>query len=117
MIKETIKYKDFNGNDQEETCYFHMTKTEGTLLELSVPGGWSKKMEKHIADNDISSLGVMWHDLILDSYGEKTEDGKRFIKSAEIRENFKRSAAFDAIFIELLTDEAKAKAFSEGLLR
>ena len=117
MIKQLVKYKDFNGNEQEETLYFHMSEAEVTMLELSVPGGLSKKLEEVVKAKDLNATALILRDIILDAYGIKSEDGKRFVKNETIKEDFKNSAAFSAMFMSLATNEEKAQVFMESLAK
>ena len=117
MIKQLVKYTDFNGNEQEETLYFHMSKAEITMLELSVPGGLSKKLEEVSKANDLGEISKIMYDMVLSAYGQKSEDGKRFVKNAQIKEDFKNSAAFSELFMTLAQNEEKAKAFMESLMQ
>lgn len=115
MIKEVIKYTDFDGNAQEEVAYFHLSKTEATMMELSVPGGLSNRLKEVIEANDLGSIAGVMYDMILSAYGQRSADGKRFVKSPEMKEDFKNSIAFDTFFMELAQDENKAKVFIESL--
>ena len=103
MIKKTITYTDYDGNERTEDKYFHMTKRELIKWETeSGSGGMEKLIEKIIAEEDRKKLVEMFDDLILRSYGEKSMDGRSFIKSDEIRNEFANSAAYDELFYELL---------------
>jgi hypothetical protein len=54
--------------------------------------------------------------IVLLSYGEKTPDGKRFVKNDEIREAFSQTAAYDTLFMELATDDKAAADFIKGIM-
>lgn len=115
MIKKTVKYKDFNGQDQEEVLYFNMTKVELTKMELAMPGRMSEYIKGVVESGDNAKLVDLFYNLILDAYGEKSEDGKRFIKNARIREEFESSAAFEQLFMDISSNPDEAELFVKGI--
>lgn len=117
MIKEVIKYVDFNGNENTEEMFFHLSKSEQTKLELAHKGGLSNYIKEVIETGNNTELLVLFEKILIDSYGVKSEDGKRFIKSPSLREEFAQSAAFDALFMEIATTEGKAEAFMQGVVK
>ena len=58
----------------------------------------------------------MFKEIILASYGVRSEDGKRFMKSEKAKEEFESSEAFVELFMELATDEKAAADFVNGLI-
>ena len=117
MIKKTITYTDYDGNERTEDKYFHMTNRELIKWETeSGSGGMDKLIEKIIAEEDRKKIVDMFDDLILRSYGEKSMDGRSFIKNDEIREAFANSAAYDELFYELLSSTDNATEFVNGLI-
>ena len=116
MFKKTIKYTDFNDVEREEDFYFNLTKSELTEMQLSVDGGLQAWLEKIVKTDNRPELIKAFKNIILKSYGEKSDDGKRFIKSKELSEAFEQTAAYDELFIELLSDEAKAGEFINALV-
>ena len=54
--------------------------------------------------------------LLLSSVGIKSPDGKRFVKSDEIAQDFVSSPAFDTLFMEIATDADKALQFVKGIM-
>jgi len=115
MLKKTIKYTDYDGNEREETFYFNLSKAEVAELELSVEGGLVKQIEKIVEEQDGRRIIEMFKDIILKSYGEKSPDGKRFVKSKELREAFSQTEAYSELFMELATDANAAAAFVNGI--
>ena len=81
MLKKTMTYKDFDDVERTEDFYFNLTKAELTELELSQDGGLVKVIEKIIAEQDSKKIVEMFKDLILKAVGEKSLDGKKFIKN------------------------------------
>lgn len=116
MLKKIITYVDFDGNKREESCYFNLTKSELTEMELSATGGLRKMIEKIIETRDGSRIMAIFKELILKSYGEKSPDGRRFIKSKELSEAFSQTGAYDELFMELVTDANKASDFIKAVI-
>lgn len=116
MLKRNINYVDFNGNEQTEVFYFNLTKAELVELEVSFQGGLDKTLQAIQSAEDTKTLIALFKRIVLDSYGEKSEDGKRFIKNDAMRDEFISTAAYSALFMELATDEAKALEFIQGIL-
>lgn len=116
MIKITKEYTDFNGNKRNETYMFNFTEAEIAEMEMSVNGGYKELIQKIIDTQDSPGLMKIFKDLVLDSYGEKSADGKYFHKSAEMREAFSHTQAYSDIFMELARDTDKAIAFVNGIM-
>ena len=62
-------------------------------MEMGTTGGLTTQLRKIIASNDQTELVKYFKKLILDSYGEKSQDGKRFVKSEEISKAFSQTEA------------------------
>lgn len=116
MLKKTIKYTDYNGVERVEDFYFNLSKAEITEMELSVDGGMSNMLESIVNSNNNKEIVGMFKEIILKAYGEKSEDGKRFIKNKEITEGFAQTEAFSELFVELALNEDKAAEFVKGIL-
>lgn len=116
MLKKTISYEDFNGDEVAEDFYFNLTKAEIAEMELEVRGGLSATLEKITKAKETPVLIKIFKDLILRSYGVKSDDGKRFIKTKAMREEFEQHAAFSALFMELATDANAAAEFVNGIV-
>lgn len=116
MLKKTMKYTDFDGNERTEDFYFNLTKAEVTEMEMSTEGGLTKSLNKIVAEQDSKKIIESFKDLILRSYGEKSPDGKRFIKSQELRDSFSQTEAYSDLFMELATNAEMASAFVNGII-
>lgn len=116
MIKLVEKYTDLNGNEREDVLFFHLNKPE--LIELNYTDkGTLEDLVKSIIDTDNKAAMIsLFKKILLLSYGKKSEDGLRFIKSKELTEEFAQSEAFSNLFMELLNDEKKAIAFCNGVI-
>ena len=116
MIKKTITYTDYDGNERTEDFYFNLSKAEVTEMELSVDGGLVKTLHRIVAEQDSKRIVEMFKDLILKSYGQKSPDGKRFVKSKELIEAFSQTEAYSQLFMELATDAQASAAFVNGIV-
>ena len=116
MLKETIKYTDFNGVEREEDFYFNLTKAEITEMEMSVDGGLVVRINKIVQAKDAKEIVKIFKTIVLDAYGEKSADGRRFIKTPELREAFSQTMAYSNLFMELATNDVKAAAFIKGIM-
>jgi hypothetical protein len=116
MFKQEISYEDFNGNQATDTLYFNLTKSELIELEAGKDGSWSEHLNRIVASTDKNGLIQEFKAIVLKAYGVKSEDGKRFIKSDQIREEFSQTAAYDALFMKLATEDEYAAKFMMGLM-
>lgn len=121
MIKKVIAYEDYDGNLREDVAYFNLTKSELRELEWSIPGGLVAKLNEMLANPEENVAGMMriLKTLIIASYGEKSADGKRFIKERDgvnLGDEFATSAAFEVLFDELLGGEDTVNEFISGML-
>lgn len=116
MLKQTITYTDYNGVERTEDFYFNLTRAELIEMELSYGGGLAANIEKIVADKDGSQIIKVFKDLIMKAYGEKTVDGKRFVKSKELSEAFSQTEAYNKLFMELAFDAEAAAAFVNGIV-
>ena len=116
MIKKTIKYKDYNGNEREDVCMFNLDEAELMEMELSTTGGLSTTIERIVQEQDTAKIIAMFKDIVLKSYGQISEDGRRFVKNDQLREEFQQSKAYTTLFMELATDADAATKFIEGVI-
>lgn len=116
MITKEITYTDYNGQKRTEKYQFNFTKAELTEMELSVNGGLSAMMERIKETDDRPELMRIFKDLILKAYGVKSADGKRFVKSDELRTEFSQTEAYSELYMELVTNTESAITFFNGLI-
>lgn len=116
MIKKTIKYEDYGGNTRVEDFYFNLSEAELSEMELTTAGGLEEMMKNIIKARDTARMVAVFKEVVLKSYGVKSPDGRRFIKSKELSEEFTQTEAFTTLFMELFTDTDKASEFFNGLL-
>lgn len=116
MRKETITYTDYNGLERTEDFYFNFNKAELMEREMGVAGGYAELIKKIINTQDTPSLIKIFKELILDAYGEKSADGKRFIKSKELSIAFSQTEAYSVLYMKLATDADAAAKFINGTI-
>ena len=116
MIKKTITYTDYNGVSRTEDFWFNLTTAELMKMELGTRGGFSEMITRIVQANDVPTMMKVFDDFIRKSYGQKSPDGKRFIKSEAITEEFCQTEAYSNLFIEFITDTDKAIEFMNGIV-
>lgn len=116
MIKKTVTYVDYNGVERTEDFYFNLSKAEVAEMEMSVEGGFSKMLEEIVASKDNVKIVSLFKQMVLKAYGEKSADGRRFIKSEEISKAFSETEAYSEIFMSLALNESEAAAFVNGIM-
>lgn len=116
MLKKTVQYEDFNGDSQVEDIYFNLTKAEITEMEMSKNGGLTAHITKVSEAKNNKELIVLFKDILVKSVGKRSDDGKRFIKNAEIIEEFISSEAYSTIFMELAFNDEAAVEFITGVM-
>lgn len=120
MITKTIKYTDYNGVEREEKFLFNLSKAELMEMEMGTTGGLTEMIEKIIETHDQPSIISIFKKLILKAYGEKSADGKRFVKVDDngkpLSTAFSETEAYSILFMELATDDAAAAAFVNGIV-
>lgn len=116
MFKDTVTYEDYNGNMRTETLYFNLSRAEVIQMEMSVNGGLGSFLENIVKSEDMPAIVEQFTKIIKMSYGVKSDDGKRFIKSDEISETFVQSEAFSEFFMKVISDEDYAAKFVNGIM-
>lgn len=117
MLTKTITYTDYNGVERTETFYFNLSQAELIEMQLGGKDGlYSDKLQKMIDNRDTAAIINTIKELVLKSYGEKTDDGKRLVKSPEISEAFTQTEAYSQLITELLSDDAKSSEFILGIM-
>ena len=116
MLIRPITYENFDGETVTETFHFNLSKSEIVELQVSYKEGLEAAIARIVRTEDKKKLIEEFKRIILLSYGERSEDGKRFVKNDELREAFSQTAAYDSLFIELATDDTAAADFIKGIL-
>ena len=116
MLKKIITYTDYNGVERTEPFYFNLSKAELMEMELGVTGGMTEMLNKIINAKDGPSLMKTFKEMIMKSYGIKSDDGKRLIKSEELSIAFTQTEAYSVLFMELITDDKAAADFVNSII-
>ena len=117
MLIKTITYTDYNGVERTETFYFNLSQAELIEMQLGGKDGlYSDKLQKMVDNRDAAAIINTIKEFVLKSYGEKTDDGKRLVKSPEISEAFTQTEAYSQLITELLSDDAKSSEFILGIM-
>lgn len=116
MLKKTIKYTDYNGVERTEDFYFNLTKAELMEMELSTTGGLAEAIQTIVQTKDTPGIIKIFKKLVLDAYGQKSPDGRRFIKNDELKAEFEQTEAYSILFMELATDADAAAKFVNGIV-
>lgn len=116
MHKEVITYTDYNGNNRTETFWFNLSAAEAMEFECSVNGGITEYMKTLVDKQDVPSIFAIFKKMILMSYGEKSNDGRRFIKSPELSKEFSETEAYSQLFTKLTRDNKAAAKFMNGIV-
>ena len=111
MLKKSITYIDWNGLERTEDHYFNLNKPEVLKMQASVKGGYDVQLKSIAAGMNGAGIIEFFENLISTSYGEKSEDGRRFMKSPAISKAFMETCAYEALFEELVTDAKAAAEF------
>lgn len=116
MFGRTFSYTDYNGNPRKDTWYFNLTKAELMKMELGAWGGLDALLKRLIREEKPEKIVDMFEKIILGAVGEKSPDGRRFIKNEQIRQDFYQTQAYSDLFFELVTDPEKLTAFLKGAI-
>ena len=116
MLKKTITYTDYNGVERTEDFWFNLSKAEIMEMEMSTTGGLTETIQKVVQTQDAPAIIKIFKNLVLKAYGEKSPDGKRFIKSDELALAFSQTEAYSNLFMELATDADAAAKFINGII-
>ena len=116
MLKKAITYTDYNGVKRTEDFYFNLSKAEVMEMELGTVGGLAEMLKRIVDSQDVPALIKNFKEIILKAYGEKSPDGKRFIKSEELSTAFSQTEAYSTLFMELATDHEAASVFINGII-
>lgn len=116
MLKKTMTYVDYDGNERTEDFYFNLSKAELMEMELGTSGGLEQMINNIIAAQDTPRIIEMFKKIVLKAYGQKSSDGKHFRKSEEISKDFAETEAYSDLFMELATNTEAASAFINGIV-
>lgn len=119
MVKKTITFTDFEGKEVTKDFYFNLSKMEFRVLDRKIPGGLQNMIDQIMKEKDEDRLIDLLDILILESYGEKSEDG-RFVKEdrfgRRLSSFFKVSEAWDTLFMNMVQNEKELSEFLSGIV-
>lgn len=116
MLKKTITYIDYNGVERTEDFFFNLTKAELIEIEMGTTGGLVEMVNRIVAAQDAPAIIKVFKDLVLKAYGQKSPDGRAFIKTDELRKEFESTEAYSELFVELSTNAEAAADFVNGIM-
>jgi len=116
MYKHTVTYTDFNDVERTEDIYFNLSKADILGMENEISGGMKQRLEKIIASKDNQEIYKILVSIIEKAYGRKSDDGKRFIKTADVLLDFQSSPAYDEFLLWLLANETNATVFMNAVI-
>lgn len=116
MVKKTITYTDYDGTERTEDFYFNLTKAELMEMQLSMEGGMRAYIQRIMAAKSQLALVNLFKQILLLSYGKKSDDGRLFLKNDTIRAEFEAHPVYSQIYMELSLNEEKAAEFINGLI-
>lgn len=116
MLKKTITYENYDGVKITEDFYFNLSKAEIMEMQLLTKGGLDNKLKKITDSLDAPEIMATFKELIAKSYGVKSADGKRLMKSPELSQAFMETEAYSDLFMELVTDADKAAEFFKAIV-
>lgn len=117
MHKEVITYNDLNDVQRTEDFYFDLSKPEIVKMQASTKGGYDVQLRSIAASLDGAKIMDFFENFIAKSYGVKSEDGRRFMKSEEISRSFMETPAYEVLFEKLVTDDKYAADFVNAVMR
>lgn len=120
MLKKTIVYHDYDGNERSENFYFNLSKAEVMEMEFSFTGGMTNVIEQMVNTQDTARIMELFKKIIMAAYGEKSADGKRFMKigpdGRRLAEGFVETEAYSELFMELVSDPKKFADFIAAVI-
>ena len=120
MLKKTISYTDYNGVERKEDFYFNLNKAELMEMEMGTQGGLAEMLQKMVSTQDVPSIMKTFKDIVLKAYGEKSADGRQFVKvdanGNPLCRAFEQTEAYSVLFMELITDDETMAAFINGIV-
>lgn len=117
MHKEVITYNDLNDVQRTEDFYFDLSKPEIVKMQASAKGGYDVQLKSIAASLDGAQIMEFFENFIAKSYGVKSEDGRRFMKSEEISRSFMETPAYEVLFEKLVTNDKYAADFVNAVMR
>ena len=116
MIKQDITYTNFEGEQETETLYFHLNKVELMEMQVSEKRGLAQYITDIQKAENNKEIFRLFKEIVLRAYGERSEDGKKFIKNERLREEFEGSLAYEELMVKIVTEAVFASKFVNGIM-
>ena len=116
MLKKSVTYVDFNGEEKTDILYFNLNEPEIFRLEVQFEGGLRNYVENITEESKFEDIMNLFEKIIMASYGEKSSDGRHFDKSPEMAARFSNSAAYAKLFMDLVESNESASDFFNALI-
>jgi hypothetical protein len=116
MLKKTMTYETFDGTTVTEDFYFNLSKAELVELEIATPGGFTEMLTTIVKAKNGEEIVKVFKKVILMSVGLKSPDGKKFMKSQQIRDEFEGTGAYSDLFVALATNAEEGAQFVNGIM-
>lgn len=116
MLKKTIKYVDFDGNEREDTFLFNLTRAECIEMQADVDDGFDGLLKRISEEKNPKMILETFKMIVMKSYGEKSYDGKHFVKTPELAASFAATEAYSELLMELVTNSEAAAEFINGII-
>ena len=116
MIKQDITYTNFEGEQETETLYFHLNKVELMEMQVSEKRGLAQYITDIQKAENNKEIFRLFKEIVLRAYGERSEDGKKFIKNERLREEFEGSLAYEELMVKIVTEADFAAKFVNGIM-
>lgn len=113
MFTHTVEYVDFNGNERKETLHFHLSLVEATRLEAQFGSSIEDYVQAIVANGNMKLLLECMETIMLTAYGKRSSDGRTFVKSEELKEEFSNSIAYAEFFEALLNTPGLPEKFGK----
>lgn len=116
MFKETLTYTNYNDEEVTEDLYFNLSKAELLEMNFEAKGGLENYLKSIINARDVQTLAKLFKELLLRSYGIKDPEGRKFIKSEDLKKDFECSIPYEILYTRYSTDAEAAAKFVNGIM-
>ena len=117
MVIRELEYVDFMGIKRKEQFMFNFTDAELLEMELTAEGGLEAKMKRLISLKDQGEIIKIFKNILFESYGVRSLDGKYFEKSEELSKKFAATTAYSKLFMTLAQNADEAAKFVNELVK
>ncbi|MCM1577928.1 MAG: hypothetical protein NC078_03915 [Ruminococcus sp.] len=120
MLIKPVTYVNYNGEEITENICFNLSSSELMEMELTTDGGFVEHIKKITDAKDQPEIFKLFKQIILKSYGEKSPDGKHFMKTdpdgRPLSRLFEQTEAYNVLLMELATDADTATKFVNAIV-